>query len=99
VLGPKDIEPEILLVSMRLPPVCELLDVYITASMCPANSTADLLRIPITLPPADSRQRILAKLRHAWEAKVKARTKLEASQSACRKGNRKAIEIGGSGLV
>jgi hypothetical protein len=50
VLQPKGIEPELLLVYLRLPIVCEILDLYTTASMYPAISTADLLSIPVTLP-------------------------------------------------
>lgn len=81
VLCPKDVEPEVLLVYLRLPPVCELLDVYTTASMYPSISTTDLLRIPITLPPKDSRQRIVAKVREAWVAKAKATAKLEEAKA------------------
>jgi hypothetical protein len=69
VLCSKAVEPEVLLLYLRLPPVCELLDVYTTASMYPAISTTDLLRIPISLPPKDSRQEIVAKLRRAWSAR------------------------------
>jgi hypothetical protein len=35
-----------------------------------AISTSDLLRIPISLPPEHGRQRIVAKMRGAWGAKV-----------------------------
>ena len=39
VLTLKNIAPELLLVYLRLPLVCELLDLYTTASMYPAIST------------------------------------------------------------
>ncbi|MFN2305146.1 MAG: restriction endonuclease subunit S, partial [Anaerolineales bacterium] len=50
VLTPQSIEPELLLVYLRLPIVCEILDLHTTASMYPAISTTDLLEIPITVP-------------------------------------------------
>jgi hypothetical protein len=50
VLKPSDIEPEVLLVYLRLPIVCEILDLYTSASMYPAISTTDLLNVPISIP-------------------------------------------------
>ena len=41
VLTPEEIEPELLLVYLRLPLVCELLDLHTTASMYPAISTTE----------------------------------------------------------
>ena len=79
VLRPRGVEPEVLLVYLRLPPVCELLDVYTTASMYPAISTTDLLRIPIALPPEDSRRVVVAKVREAWGANIKGRAKLASA--------------------
>ena len=81
VLCPRDVEPEVLLVYLRLPLVCELLDIYTTASMYPAISTSALLRIPVTLPPKDSRRRIVAKVRRAWDAKAGAATKLAQAKA------------------
>ena len=54
---PKEIPPELLLAYMRLPLVCELLDLHTTASMYPAISATDLMRIPIALPdPRDAKE-------------------------------------------
>ncbi len=50
VLKPKSIPPELLLTYLRIPVVCEILDLFTTASMYPAISTTDLLDIPVTLP-------------------------------------------------
>lgn len=62
VLEPFDIAPEVLLLYLRLPIVCEILDLYTTASMYPAISTADLLAIPIALPPASVEREIVEKV-------------------------------------
>ncbi len=47
VLRPKNIAPELLLVFLRAPIICEILDLHTTASMYPAISTDDLMAIPI----------------------------------------------------
>lgn len=49
VLRPTTIEPEVLLVYLRLPIVCEILDLHTSASMYPAISTTDLLNLPVPL--------------------------------------------------
>jgi type I restriction enzyme M protein len=49
------LSPEVLLVYLRLPVVCEILNLHTTASMYPAISIDDLLNIPITLPDASIR--------------------------------------------
>ena len=70
VLRPRDIEPELLLTYLRLPLVAELLDLHTTASMYPAISTADLLRIPFRLPDAQARAKIVAKVRESFAART-----------------------------
>jgi restriction endonuclease S subunit len=47
VLRPTNIAPELLLVFLRAPIICEILDLHTTASMYPAISTDDLMAIPI----------------------------------------------------
>ena len=42
VLKPSEVESEVLLVYLRLPVICEILDLHTTASMYPAISTEDL---------------------------------------------------------
>ena len=66
VLRPRDVEPELLLTYLRLPLVAELLDLNTTASMYPAISTADLLRIPFRLPNAQARAKIVGKVRESF---------------------------------
>ena len=70
VLRPRDIEPELLLTYLRLPLVAELLDLHTTASMYPAISTADRLRIPFRLPDAQARAKVVAKVRESFAARA-----------------------------
>jgi len=69
VLEPTKVEPEVLLTFLRLPLVCELLDLHTTASMYPAISTTDLLRLPIGLPPPGDREAIVARVQESLRAK------------------------------
>ncbi len=82
VLQPKDIEPEVLLTYLRLPLVCELLDLHTTASMYPAISTTDILRIPISLPDGKSRQAIAEKVRESFVARKRAQAMLDTAKRA-----------------
>jgi hypothetical protein len=82
VLQPKDIEPEVLLTYLRLPLVCELLDLHTTASMYPAISTGDILRIPISLPDKKSRQAIAEKVRESFAARKRAQAMLKTAKRA-----------------
>lgn len=70
VLRACDIEPELLLTYLRLPLVAELLDLRTTASMYPAISTTDLLKIPFRKPDAQSCARIVAKVRESIDARA-----------------------------
>jgi restriction endonuclease S subunit len=57
-----------LLAFLRLPLVCELMNLHASASMYPAISSADVLRLPIIVPPANDRARIVEKIRGSIEA-------------------------------
>jgi hypothetical protein len=81
VLKPMDIEPELLLVYLRLPLVCELLDLHTTASMYPAISTVDLMRIPISLPDAPTRAKIVAKVKESFGARREAKRLLDGAKA------------------
>lgn len=65
VLKPVAIEPEVLLVYLRLPVVCEILDLHTSASMYPAISTTDLLNVPIPIPPDEVRARVVKLVRES----------------------------------
>jgi restriction endonuclease S subunit len=80
VLRPRDIEPELLMTYLRLPLIAELLDLHTTASMYPAISTTDLLRIPFRLPDAESRTEIVAKVRESFSARAESLTLLDEAK-------------------
>ncbi|MCT7983965.1 N-6 DNA methylase [Laspinema sp. A4] len=88
VLKPTKIEPEVLLVYLRSPIVCEILDLHTTASMYPSISTEDLLNIPITLPKESTRQKITEKVRASRKAREQSKQLLEIAKT----GVEQAIE-------
>jgi len=81
VLTPNDIAPELLLVYLRLPLVSELLDLHTTASMYPAISTADLMKIPVALPDEATRQKIVAKVGESFDARRESHRLLEEAKA------------------
>jgi len=82
VLKPKrNIEPELLLVYLRLPIVCEIFDLYTTASMYPAISVNDLMNIPISLPEGDTKDKIVYKVQKAFKARSDAKILLDEAKN------------------
>jgi restriction endonuclease S subunit len=81
VLTPTTIEPELLLVYLRLPLICELLDLHTTASMYPAISTSSLMKIPITLPDDPVRQRIVVKVQESFHTRREAYRLMEEAKA------------------
>ncbi|MEH2354204.1 N-6 DNA methylase [Nostoc sp.] len=81
VLKPTKIEPEVLLVYLRSPIVCEILDLHTTASMYPAISAEDLLKIPITLPKESTRQKVTEKVRESRKAREQSKQLLEIAKT------------------
>ena len=79
--NPSDIAPELLLVYLRLPLVCELLDLHTTASMYPAIATGDLMKIPLALPKDATRQKIIDKVRASFDARRKAQRLLDEAKT------------------
>ncbi|HEY9800261.1 MAG TPA: N-6 DNA methylase [Leptolyngbyaceae cyanobacterium] len=88
VLKPIEVEPEVLLVYLRLPVVCGILDLHTTASMYPTISTEDLLNIPVTLPNESIRQEITQRVRASRQAQEQSKQLLEIAKT----GVEKAIE-------
>jgi len=88
VLKPTQIEPEVLLVYLRSPVVCEILDLHTTASMYPAISTEDLLNIPITLPKESTRRKITEKVKESRKSREQSKQLLEIAKT----GVERAIE-------
>lgn len=81
----KEMAPELLLAYLRLPLVCELLDLYTTASMYPAISTDDLMKIPISLPDDTTRQTIVSKVRESLNSRREARRLLDQAKAMVEK--------------
>jgi type I restriction enzyme M protein len=66
---------------LRSPIVCEILDLHTTASMYPAISTEDLLKIPITLPKESTRKKITEKVRESRKAREQSKQLLEIAKT------------------
>jgi type I restriction enzyme M protein len=81
LLTPTTVDPELLLVYLRLPLVCELLDLHTTASMYPAISTTSLMKIPIALPDGALRQRIVAKVQESFQTRREAYRLMEEAKN------------------
>ncbi len=66
VLKPTQISPELLFAYLRHPDVCQVMNMYTTASMYPAISAEDILNLPIVLPSnlvAENIQRYIVEAR------------------------------------
>jgi type I restriction enzyme S subunit len=82
VLRPYDIAAEVLLTYLRLPVVCELLDLYASASMYPAIADADILNLPLPRLLDKVTARVKQSVIAAKAAKVSATNRLEAAKRA-----------------
>lgn len=80
VLRPQGIEPELLLVYLRLPIVAELLDLHTTASMYPAISTGNLLGIPFKMPRGNIQEEVVSMIRKSFKARDKSHNLLEEAK-------------------
>jgi hypothetical protein len=78
--GADCIEPEVLLTYLRLPVICEILDLHTTASMYPAIHTDSLLSIPFVIPDKTSRAQIVAKVSEAMASRREAALLLEQAR-------------------
>lgn len=70
VLRPVTVPAEYLVAYLRLAPVCGLMNAYTTGSMYPAVSVADLLDLPVLIPPksvVDGMCEAVQKVRNARE--------------------------------
>lgn len=77
VLRPIDIEPELLFAYLKLPLVCEILDLYTTASMYPAVSASDILNLPIPEFDSKMKNRLIKLVQNAREKRIEARNILQ----------------------
>lgn len=82
VLEPRKISGEVLLTYLRLPVVCELMDLHTSATMYPAISEADLLALPIPAIASDIQAQVQADVRQAAQARQHATRLLDAAKRA-----------------
>jgi len=82
VLKPVSVSSELLLTYLRLPIVCELLDLHTSASMYPAISEQDLLNIPIPQIESNYEEAIIQCIRKAQLARNDARILLDRAKRA-----------------
>lgn len=82
VLQPTSIAPEVLLTFLRLPAICELMDLYASASMYPAISEADILALPIPKIDKLMSDAICVAVKQSWEAGQRAQNMLQHAKRA-----------------
>lgn len=82
VLEPKAIAPEALLTYLRLPIVCELMDLHTSASLYPAISERDLLKLPIPKIPDKAALTIITQIRQAHHSRQEAQSLLAKAKRA-----------------
>ncbi len=97
VLEPRVIASEVLLTYLRLPVVCELMDLHTSASLYPSISERDILKLPIPEIPATAAKSIIQNIRPAHSARHEARELLErakrAVELAIERGEEKAMKL------
>ncbi len=82
VIDPRQVAPELLLTFLRLPVICELLDLYASASMYPAITDAHIFGLPLPQIDAAVETQVVANIRDARRAKAQAAQLLEAAKRA-----------------
>ncbi|MBX3330660.1 MAG: hypothetical protein KF722_09690 [Nitrospira sp.] len=82
VLTPQSVSPELLLTYLRLPQVCELMDLHTSASMYPAISEKDLLNLPFRCVPSDVERKIVSAVQQSHSARREAHILLDRAKRA-----------------
>lgn len=82
VLQPQGISGEVLLTYLRLPLVCELMDLHTSATMYPAISEADLLALPFPVISHAVQAQVQAAVRQATQGRQHANQLLTAAKRA-----------------
>lgn len=82
VLNPQAIASEVLLTYLRLPIICELMDLHTSASLYPAISERDILRLPIPKIRTDTAEKIITQVRQAHQSRREAQALLENAKRA-----------------
>lgn len=82
VLQPTRIAAEALLVYLRLPAICELMDLHTSASLYPAISEEDLLGLPIPEIPVAVQRKIAELVQQSFTFKAQSERLLAAAKRA-----------------
>ena len=82
VIDPQKIAPELLLTFLRLPVICELLDLYASASMYPAVTEAHILGLPFPEIDAAIETKVVDSIHGARKAKGLAVQLLKSAKQA-----------------
>jgi type I restriction enzyme, S subunit len=82
VLTPTDVAPEVLLTFLRLPAICELMDLYTSASMYPAISETDILALPFPTIQTSTSNAICMAVQQSRETRQRARDLLNRAKHA-----------------
>lgn len=82
VLQPERVIPEVLLTYLRLPLICELMDLHTSASMYPAISEADLLNLPFAPPDKRTAAAVKDSVVRSRAAKARAQGLLDSAKRA-----------------
>jgi type I restriction enzyme S subunit len=82
VLQPQSINGEVLLTYLRLPLVCELMDLHSSATMYPAISESDLLALPIPAIATSVQAQVQQAVHQSAQARQRATRLLEAAKRA-----------------
>lgn len=82
VLQPRSISGEVLLTYLRLPLVCELMDLHTSATMYPAISESDLLALPIPAISSSVQTQIQEAVCRSAQARHRATLFLDAAKRA-----------------
>jgi type I restriction enzyme S subunit len=82
VLQPQGISSEVLLTYLRLPLVCELMDLHTSATMYPAISESDLLALPIPAIPSGTQAQVQQAVRQSAQARQRATRLLDVAKRA-----------------
>lgn len=82
VLDPTGVQPELLLTYLRLPVICELMDLFASASMYPAISEADILALPFPTVDEATERAMVDAVQEGRAARAQARVLLTAAKRA-----------------
>ena len=82
VLEPTGIRPELLLTFLRLPIICELMDLLASASMYPAISEAEILGLPLPSVDDATEKAVVAAVQEGRAARACAHSLLDAAKRA-----------------